>query len=199
MSKKNNSGCRIAALIFCGILLVFGLGVAGIIWMFTARKAGEKEARNQETAALVESAQAPDEEVRLDFDASDLESLEPLEEGQPVTLRHYILMTTDPRATDLAKEAFRQRADGAPATWRLTLQSIGQGDGFIVADLLARYAFHIRGGMSGSTMMVRAKFDDSQRESLIGLRQEDRVTVSGTLDLSGDEVLITDAQVVTPE
>ena len=201
MSKQGNSGCRIAALIVAGIVLLFGLVVAGILWMFKAERSHAMEAHNravEETAAELRATSAG-QDGSLELDAADWESLKPLGEGEPVELKQFVLMMEDPRATDLARETFRQRADGATATWHLRVEDVWSEGGVLGASLSVPYSLKDGNVTRRASLSVRAEFGEGQRDALIGLRQGDAVAVSGTLDLSDDQTRIVDARVVSTE
>lgn len=193
MEKKGNSGCRVVAMIFAGIVVLFLVVVFGLYWMFTARKSEAVEAvQIAEAEVMAETAPAV-----LELESSDWESLEPLAEGEPVTLRHYILLMEDPRATELARTTFLERAEGAPVTWTMTLEDVWEESGVLGASLRADYSMQSGSVIRGSSISVRADFDESQRDALIGLRQGDVVTVEGVLALDGERVVIEHAGVAT--
>lgn len=201
MANKDNSGCRIAALIVAGIVFVFALIVVGIFWMYQERRVEvvkEYEMAMDRASAEV-MATGPEQGDTLELDESDWESLTPLGEGEPVSVKQFVLMMEDPRATELARETFRQRADGAQATWRMSLQDVWSEDGTLGASLSVPYALKRGFSTSMSSLSVRAEFGPDQRDALIGLRQGDPVTVTGTLDLSDDRTWIREARVVTGE
>lgn len=198
-SKQNpSSGGRRLTVTLAGIFIVAGFALAGFRW--NQRDKG-KNGEMPVGASPVVSETAPVHRPpsRLDFDASDLDSLEPLEDGEPVTLRRFLVVTEDPRSTEAEQQTFREQAHGRPASWHLVFQTSGEVNGTPMADFLVRYAFLIEGGMSGSAMVVRAEFDESQGDALRRLGKDDGVVVSGTLDLSGDQVRITGARLAPPE
>lgn len=206
MGKKGNSGCRIAALIVGGIVLVFALVVGGLFWMLNARSIemhGEAKRAHAEAVEVMESAAASSGSGRLEFDESDWQSLVPLEEDQAVSLKQFILTMDDPRSTELARETFRERADGAPVTWSMTLNGVKEEGGLLVADLDVPYATRKAAGPGTTTtygeLNVRAEFDPSQRDALIKLRRGDPVTVQGRLALDGRSVRIVEAEVAEVE
>jgi hypothetical protein len=210
MEKKGNSGCRIAALIVGGIVLVFALVVGGLFWMLSARNAEAFEHAKQVQLRQEEAMQTMSVSSsggagpgRLQFDESDWRELVPLKEDEAVSLKQFILTIDDPRATELARETFRERADGAPVTWSMTLASVKEEGGLLVADLDAPYAISKTTGSSGTTtygeLSVQAEFDSSQRDALIKLRRGDSVTVQGRLALDGRRVRIVEAVVAELE
>ncbi len=205
MEKKGNSGCRIVALIFGGIVVLFLIVVLGIYWMLTARSAEVKEmAFAHETRAQSEferARSAAEQGIQMmELTSSDLDSLEPLQDGDAVSARHFILMMEDPKSTELARETFARRAHGAAVRWDMELEEVwgDEGDGRIGAMLRVPYSFNEGNVTRTSSLSVRAEFEESQRDLLIGLRRGDPVTVAGVLDLEGDRMRIVRAEVVTP-
>ena len=179
------------AFILGGIVLVFMVVVCGIFWMFSVRRDHAAE------RGAIETTRVAAEEETLVIDGADWDALEPLAEGASVPLKHFVLMMEDPRATELARATFRSRANGAPVAWRMTLDDVRDSRGLIEGDFSAPYMFRVGQGMTGSSVMVRAEFGETQRDALIGLRQGERVTIAGRLSLDdGQAVRITDASVV---
>ena len=202
MDKQGNSGCRIAALIVGGIVLLFALVVGGLVWMLSSKRVDmEETARtaHAEEVQAMESAVGGIGAGRLEFDESDWESLVPLKEDQAVSLKQFILTIDDPRSTELARETFRERANGASVNWMMKLNSVKEEGGLLVADLEVPYATSKSVGSSTTTtygdLEARAEFDPSQRDALIKLRQGDPVTVQGRLALDGGRVRIVEAMV----
>ena len=202
--KKKMSGCGIAALI--GGLLIIGvivLAVFGFYWMFSARKMEvEEKVAMAQSAAIRDSAIASlDEDGRLLYDESDWPVFEPLKPGDAVSRDHYLISTIDTTATELARENFRERADGAPVAWTMKLEDVSSGPGAeLVADFVITYGIrHRGGGGSYSQLNVTAVFGEEERESLLKLRRGNWVTVNGTLSLSGRQPRILDANIVKPD
>jgi len=202
--KKKVSGCGVAAIIGAAVILgVITLVVFGFYWLFSARKMEVKEkVAMAQSAAVRDSAIASmDEDGRLVYDESDWPVFEPLKPGDAVSRDQFLISTIDDTATELARESFRERADGAPVAWMMKLSDVRAAtDGELVADFLISYGIRNRGGGgSYSQLKVVAIFDEDQRESLLNLRRGNWVTVNGTLSLTAKQPRILDANIVIPD
>lgn len=199
--KKKMSGCGVAALIGSAVILgCIALVVFVFYGFFKIRKveSAEKVAMAQSAAVRDSAIASMDEDGRLLYDESDWPVFEPLQPGDAVSRDHYLISTIDKTATELARESFRQRADGAPVEWKMKLSDVRSGSGDeLVAEFTISYGIrHVNGGGSYSQLKVVAVFDEDQRESLLKLRRGNWVTVNGKLSLTGNQPRIMDAKVV---
>lgn len=199
--KKKMSGCAIAALIGAAVLLG---GIALVAFVLF----GYLNARKTESMQKMELAQLAAErdmgiatmaeDGRLFFDEADLPEFEPLKPGDAVSRDQFLISTVDSTSTALARENFRQQADGAPVEWSMKLMDVSSAQvGSLVADFEIAYGIRRFGGTEMySQLQVEAEFDKSQRDALLRLRRGHWVTVNGTLSLAGGKPRIVKAKVV---
>jgi hypothetical protein len=183
MGENVKSGCwKLAAGGALLVVIVVGLLVFGLIRWFAA-----------------EDDLVMDERGKIRIEAEDLPEFEPLKPGETVTRNRYLVAMLDETRTDLARQAFRERADGAPTEWRMILADISETDAGPVASLFVDYEIIHTMSSQSSRLEVTAAFDPARRDALLELRRGEPVTVAGTLSLDGAAPRILDARIVAEE
>ena len=194
MEKKRISGCTIVTII--GVLMVVGavsLLVFLISLLFDSRDEDEAgQSSSSETVAAREPVIATMEDGCLVYDPDHWPVFEPLRKGDSISRDRFVVFGMDDDLTDLAKENFRELAEGAPVEWELMIYDLREEDGGLAGTFMIPY--EIRGRKSGQ-LYVTARFGEDQRDPLLKLRKREWVTVAGTLSLNQHDFVITDARI----
>lgn len=198
MEKKTKVGCLTAAGVVAVVALL-GLLAAfvGVRWAGTkAKEVIEKERLEQ-----LEAQRAAEAELLamqpLTVDQSDAESFAPLEPGESVTIERFLISMGDAGATELAKQDFREKADGAPVEWRLRLVNVLESGQGIMAEMQLPYkVVEESDGSHTSVLQVKGLFLDDSRDELLKLRRDQWMRVGGKLSLDESGVQILDARVI---
>jgi hypothetical protein len=212
MGNGENSGCRFAVWVVATLALVVFLIVGGCSLMIFKRTTSAQRSDTMAVEQAAERLDAPPpgtatarvEMLRLE--EADWEALKMPEKGAPVSLKQFILIRRDPRATELLRETFATRTDGAPVRWELCLDDLKMKDGVQVASAYRSYQItRATGGDSfvaeRGQLDVEVEFAHSGEDAflldeLLKLRVGDPLTVEGRLAMDGGSVRITNAHLV---
>lgn len=192
MSEKKSSGCAVALLV--GILLVVvGTILVGSL-VFKTFRAGKEVVAAEIAEHRAEAARtAEDGIIELSGDAMpEYASFQP---GRPLTREMLVAWSVDERATTLAREAFRQKAEGVPVTLRLRARDVvAEGDrirgGFYVPY---RVKYDEHRSKAGAVELV-CEFVPAAKDDLLAIRRDEAVTIEGRLSLKGDQPALLDAR-----
>ena len=209
MSKtgEKSGGCGWAIVVVV-VLLVVGAAGMGAVWLlyFNVRADGEArrhaEAIHHESAATVAELAAPFDDGDAGMVVLELDSLgryTPASVGEKLTREHFVAILGDDRATELARKAFAERADGEIVRWLLKTGEIEEegAEGAVVGTFFLPY--RIQSGpnsWSGSAVTLRAEFGAARRERLVEVRRGDWVTVEGRLKFARDHPRLIGAMLV---
>jgi hypothetical protein len=196
MSEKKSSGCVVASLV--GILLV----VAGTVLVgslvgslvFKTFRAG-KEAVAAELAEHRAGAARTAEDGTLELSGDAMPEYASYQPGRPLTREMLVAWAVDERATTLAREAFREKAEGALVTLPLRARDVvAEGDrirgGFYVPY---RVKYDKHRSKSGA-VELSCEFAPAVKDELLAIRRDEEVTIEGRLSLKGGQPALLDAR-----
>jgi hypothetical protein len=192
MSEKKSSGCAVALLV--GILLVVvGTMLAGSL-VFKTFRAG-KEAVASEIAEHRAEAARTAEDGTLELSGDAMPEYASFQPGRPLTREMLVAWAVDERATTLAREAFREKAEGSPVTLRLRARDVvAEGDrirgGFYV-PYRVKYGEH---RSDTGAVELSCEFVPAVKDELLAIRRDEAVTIEGRLSLKGDQPVLLDAR-----
>jgi hypothetical protein len=205
MEKSAKRGCWIAGAVAALVLVAAAAAVLTVLG-FIGRKAKDVAAEARERVELARQ-QAEEEERRWSGEMDDgalllkedkWPRLEPLAEGEVLTLERYLTSIKDRKATRFAREAFEESARGARVSWEVEVDDVEQDNEAIVGAFAKRYWIELADGLGSQSgqLEVLARFEESSRDDLAALRKGDVVVVSGILEGVGETAVIGGARVV---
>jgi hypothetical protein len=192
MSEKKSSGCVVALLV--GILLVVvGTVLVGSL-VFNAFRSGREVVAAEIAEHRAEAARTA-EDGTLELSDNAMPEYASFQPGRPLTREMLVAWAVDERATTLAREPFREKAEGAAVTLRLRARDVvAEGDrirgGFYV-PYRVKYDEH---RSKAGAVEVACEFAPAVKGDLLALRRDEAVTIEGRLSLKGDQPLLLDAR-----
>ncbi|MGE9270447.1 MAG: hypothetical protein ACQKBU_06560 [Verrucomicrobiales bacterium] len=186
MEKKGKmSGCGFATLI--GALLIFGAFALVVFVFYGLWSHSDSSREGHSDEALMakdhEAGFSTVEEGRLIFDESHWPVFPPLEEGEAVSRDRFLISMIDRSATELARETFLERADGALVEWSLKLVNLRKSGGSLEGTFEIGYGLRRGSARSFNQLQIEVIFAADQHDELLRLRKGDWVTIQGELSL----------------
>jgi|GEM_PF-3588036 len=203
MNERKSNGCAIAAgvsallVLMALAILVFGIrGCVSVV--HDARHEARMEAREAREHARAVGVEPEDGVILFD---DELPRPEPHRKGAPLARESWLAWSLDDRATQYAREAFREAADGSPVDWMLRTEEVFQSGG---AEPRGMFGLPVRverregnsTRVESRTITVDVEFGSAKRERLMSVRKGDWVRVAGRLSVRGEELRIVDARIV---
>lgn len=181
MDQKPNKGFGCATFVLLGLAVVLALIAGCGLLTFRAVKTGSRVAKEQ-LKELKENGGT------VTFHEDQLPDYPAYQKGSPLARDVFLAWKIDPRRTSIGEHAFREKAEGASATWNLRIMDIAaRGDG-VLMKCEVPYELRIRDGMTRtSSVSVHCEFAAGARDSLLSLRQGDWVEIAGRVSFAGDE------------
>lgn len=204
MSDRKRSGCAVAAVI--GLVVVVGVVALVFVFSFKAVRHGKQAAEDHWSRIEArEEVRMADQESRVaaavQLKEGELADYSGYRAGDPLSRELFLSWRLDQGATTLAKEVFEKNAEGAEVEWELQAGDlVSSGDG-IAGDFYLPYLkadAKSRSRQSG-VEPVTCHFAEGIRDSLLGIRRGEAVTLRGRFSLVNGRVVLKDARLATED
>lgn len=197
MERKKSSGCLVALLVAIALVVVGAVVVGSLV--FTSFRAGRELVAN-EVAEHLAAAERTAEDGTLELSDGAMPDYASYQPGQPLSREMVVAWAVDQRATTLARESFRQKAEGARVVLRLRARDVVEEDGRIRGGFYVPYRVKYDAHRSASgTVDLSCEFAPAVRDDLLAIRRDDPVTIEGRLTLKRDEPVLLDARLAGTE
>lgn len=192
MRLRKSSGCVASLLV--GILLVAAGTVLVGSRVLKALRAG-KDAVAAEIAEHRAGAARTGEDGTLELSGDAMPEYASYRPGRPLTREMLVAWAVDERATTLAREAFREKAEGAPVTLRLRARDVVAEHDRIRGGFYVPYRVKYDEHRSkAGAVEVACEFAPALKDYLLAIRRDEAVTVEGRLTLKGGRPELLDAR-----
>lgn len=197
MADKKTSGCVVAAIIGAVVLVLVVSLMATFAYRWTVAgkeviSAEIEKHRAEASRAVAEAAAIQPVELK----EGKLPDYSGYQTGQPLSREMFLAWRTDPDATTLVRDTFREKAEGADVTWNLRAGDLRQDGDRIVGSFYLPYLVQSEGGHRAQSGVesVRCEFAAGERESLLNIRRDQTATIRGKLSLREGETLLREAR-----
>lgn len=200
MNESKTAGCSVFTIL--GVLLVIAVGVIALLLAFCSvrQRSVRHHPASPVSPTLAFSSTSGDEQETVTLTPEVLGRWSPADVAGGLTREQFVAMMSDSKATELARKAFVERANGQVVRWLLKAVEVREAaEGGLTADFQLPYRIQTHpNSWTGSALTIQAEFAPEQRERLIEVRREDWTTVEGRLELDGGNVRLRDARVAGP-
>lgn len=201
MNESKTAGCSVLTILaVLGAIAVAVVALAAVLYT-RARTVNQQQDHKARVEKIAFASAGGDERRGVTLSADAVGRYSPAEFGAGLTREHFVAIMSDGRATNLARQAFAERANGQVVRWLLKAAEVRQSSDPDRLEAELQLPYRIKtgpNGWSGSALTIRAEFPPGQRDRLLGVRREDWATVEGRLQLDGASIRLLDARVVLP-
>jgi hypothetical protein len=197
MSERKSSGCVVAAIIGVVLMVICGALVATFLYRGGVAAKEMVSAQIEKTRAEANRAKAEAAAAQLvELKEGELPDYSTYQAGQPLSREMFLAWRSDPDATTLVKDTFREKVEGADVTWILRAGDLRQDGNRITGNFYLPYTIQAAGGrpIQPGVESVRCEFAAGERESLLNIRRDQLATIRGKLSLKTGETLLLEAR-----